>query len=351
MTMHAIGQARDRYESAVGLTDFVKFAALVMTSGPGEAQAKAVQLFGADRAARLFKSAAPGATAGGAGEFSRLASAFQSRVAAIGAFDRIFADAFQLPLEPDRVLINSSAIIADEVGEGSAKPLTALDLTGLVFTPVKVSAQIVLSRELIDRLSDEGVRVLGRELRTSVAIGSDSALMTALAASSSVEAQSNSTASFAEMLAELLELAHAVDIGPGSKPYYVTTSRIAKALSAAATGAGVMTVGVQGGEILGIPLLVSDGATAQTITLLDATAIAMAASEIELRSSTKAAIEMNTAPSHNSTTPTGAQLVSMFQTNNRCLLAERRIGVKVIRDRAVVKLTGVTWGAGSDSPV
>jgi hypothetical protein len=109
-------------------------------------------------------------------------------------------------------------------------------------------------------------------------------------------------------------------------------------------------MGIMGGELMGVPVVVSDGQGSGKITFVDATALAIASKPIELRSSDQAAIEMDSAPSHNASTPTGASLVSMWQTNNRALLCERQFAVKVIRPNGVASLTNAQWGNVGDSP-
>ncbi len=64
-------------------------------------------------------------------------------------------------------------------------------------------------------------------------------------------------------------------------------------------------VGALGGDILGVPLLVSPGAGSNLI-LLDADAILVADGGLELGNSNQATIEMSDAPSGDSTTGTGA---------------------------------------------
>ena len=54
--------------------------------------------------------------------------------------------------------------------------------------------------------------------------------------------------------------------------------------------------------------------------------------------------------SQTSVTGTGANMVSMFQTNSKALLAERALAVKAIRVGSYAHLTGVQLGASFDSP-
>lgn len=345
-------RAKEQHDDVLAFTDFVKYAACIMTARDatqslGRAEVGHVP----ERVQRVLKAAVVGATTGSAGltGYGPLVGSFMDSLRNIGAFDRIAGDAMRLPLHPGRVVINSSTIIASAGTEGAAKPVKALSLTPDDITPQKVISQIVLSKELIDGLGDEGLRALGRELRASVALGTDTAAMTVLTATNSMES-SNSASTFDSMLGEIEELAHSVNLSAASRPYYITTPQIAKGLARAATASGVTTMGLLGGELMGTPVLVSDGQGPGKITLVDATGLAVADEPIELRSSENAAIEMDSAPSHEATTPTAVSMVSMFQTNCRCLLAERNFAIKVIHHNAVATITGVEWGGGSDSP-
>ena len=122
----------------------------------------------ADKAARSGVSASvctaltkavSAATIGNTGitTFGSLISAFMAQVRNVGAFDRIAADALNLPLRPGNVLIDVSSITASTPAEGAAKPLSAIHLGAEDFSPTKSVAQVVLSREVIDGLGDEGV--------------------------------------------------------------------------------------------------------------------------------------------------------------------------------------------------
>ncbi|WP_172962654.1 hypothetical protein, partial [Salmonella enterica] len=48
-------------------------------------------------------------------------------------------------------------------------------------------------------------------------------------------------------------------------------------------------------------------------------------------------------------TPTGTELVSMFQTNSEAIRAERWINWKRRRTAAVAEISGVNYGAGAGS--
>ena len=284
--------------------------------------------------------------------FGSLYLAFLEQLRAVGTADRIAAQAGIVlsDVRPGTILLDVSSITASSPTEGSAKAVSSLSLNNNSFTPTKTVAQIILSKALIDALTDQGVRALGRALVDAVAVGTDVGFVAALSSAGSTEASSASSADFAAILGDLEELLHSVRLGANSRPFFILPQPLAKALAAKAAGAGIDSVGVTGGEILGVPVLVSDGQTNDQITLVDARGLAVALGGLDLRSSDVASVEMTGTPSGSGVTPTAATVVSMFQTNSRCLRAEREFAVKVVAPNSVATMTNVFWGVSGGSP-
>jgi hypothetical protein len=336
-------------EATSALADFVRVAGLIMTCR-GDAERKADEFGFSDRVKRVLKAAVPGGLTSNVGlaAFGPMLGAFMDSLRHVGVFDRILADAFGLPLRPARVLINSSAIVSSEVAEGRAKPVRRLQYTSGDFVPRKVIAQVVLSRELIDGLTETGLAALEREMRASVALGTDTSFLTELGSSNAFE---SSGSDFDSAFNDLEELVRSVHLGSGSIPYFIVTPTIAKTLSVMAWRNNITTLGIMGGEILGVPVLVTDGQGTGKVTLADATGLAMATGPIDLRASEQASVQLDDAPTNASDVPTATTLVSCFQINSRCLLAERYFSAEAIRPNAVATLTNVQWGSVGDSPV
>ena len=353
MHIPALADARQKFEQKRAYTDFLKCCALIMTTkGLHEAAAKAVAIGQPESVwAPLHKAVSAGSTANTTVVFGELFAAFLAQLRAVGAADTIAADAgLRLPIRPGNIAIDVSAITASSPAEGVAKPVSSAMLNNQTFAPTKAVAHVVMTRELIDALTAEGVRALGRAITDAVAIGTDAGFMSAIAAAGSTDASSGTSSDFATILNDLEELLHLVRLGTGSKPYFILPQPLAKALAAKATGAGITTVGVTGGEILGVPVLVSDGQTDGQVTLLDARGLAVALGDLDLRSSDVASVEMTATPTGSSVTPTAATMVNMFQTNSRVLLAEREYAVKVVRPNSAMTMIGVGWGVTGGSP-
>ena len=216
------------------------------------------------------------------------------------------------------------------------------------FTPVKVAAQVVLTNETIVALGDEGLRILGQELKASVATGSDSAFLAGLAGNSG-EAQG--TDDWAGINADLEELLRDLALGAGSKPFLIMKPAAAKDLAVRGLLNGVDLLRWNGGSYAGVEIFVSDAQTSGRITAVDATGLVVLLGDLELRSSDRALIEMVDSTQTERPSVSAVSMVSMFQTNSRCLLAERSIAVKGIRGTAWAHLTGVGLGGGFDSPM
>jgi len=104
-----------------------------------------------------------------------------------------------------------------------------------------------------------------------------------------------------------------------------------------------------GGTFAGLPVIVSDYASAGLVVLVNASDIYITEEGgVQVDLSREASLEMADNPSHNSTTPTAASLVSMFQTNSVAFRAERFINWARRRPSGVAVVTGATWAGGEE---
>jgi hypothetical protein len=351
MTISTIRSTAVKYEALAEYNDFAKAALAVMaTDMLGDAAEKAEAAGFSPRVCNALHKAAQGATmlggSGISGALGPFLPAFMAQVANTGAFDAVAAAALQMPLRTSKVVIASSAA-AGSVSEGAAKPIRGLTLTASDFNPVKVVSEVVLSEELVMSLGSEGVNALANELRRAVAVGADAALLAALTVNSAEAAGLDSIDGFSDDLGELMR---SVDANAGSKLFLILPPDLGRQLAAKALVGG-LNLSWSGGSIAGVEVRVSDAQDAGRMTLVAADGLAVASTPLELRSSNQASVQMDTAPTMNSTSPTAVQTVSMFQTNCRCLRAERQIGIKAIRANSYAHLTGVALGQGAGSPV
>lgn len=105
-----------------------------------------------------------------------------------------------------------------------------------------------------------------------------------------------------------------------------------------------------GGKFMGLPAIVSQYA-GSLLVLLDAPNIYIADdNQITIDASREASVEMSDAPTQSSTTGTGAQMVSMYQTDSTALRAMRWVYWKRRREVAVAYVTGANYSTTTPTP-
>jgi hypothetical protein len=334
-------------------TDAIRAAALVaMYKGGGEAARQGKKLGVADRVVEGFEKAnvAAGSVQGiGISSFGpTISAAFMQAVRNTGVADEIAASSLRFDQAYSRFYLYSQ-ISAATVAEGAAKVLSRTNATATDLSPVKVANLIGMTQETIQALGDNGLRSLGAELKRGVAAAADTAFLAALSGNSTDS--SISVADWGGFLDQFEELLRQVDVTSASKLFLVVSPEIGKGLAVAALKNGIDSVGWNSGSLANVELRVSESQTANRISLIDATGLATYLSELSLRSSSQASVEMVDSSSQTSATTVGAvQQVSAFQTGTIFLLAERSISVKAVRTNAFAHMTGVTIGDDGGSP-
>jgi hypothetical protein len=274
--------------------------------------------------------------------------ATMQRVFNIGAWDTIAADALKLPNFTGRVIVASSTANAVTTAEGVAKPLVkAWTLSASDLAPKKIEPISVFSTELIAGLTPAGLEMIRRDLTSSTALASDSVLLSALTANSF---DSQGQDSFAGFLIDFREALRNVGLGVGSKPYAIVAPALMKNLAVDAGSNGYPALAWNGGLFAGVQFLTSDAQTANRLTIVDATGLAVIASDIEVSSSDQASLEMSDAPTGSAVSPTATSQVSMWQTGSVALKVFRELGVMPVRPGCFVHCTGIEYGGASDSP-
>jgi hypothetical protein len=103
---------------------------------------------------------------------------------------------------------------------------------------------------------------------------------------------------------------------------------------------------MNGGTFGGLPVIVSEYVDPTTVILVNASDVYLAdEGGFQVDSSTEASLQMDSAPTNNSVTPTATTLVSMFQTNSVAIRAERTINWALRRASAVQVIEDAYWGA------
>ena len=272
-------------------------------------------------------------------------SAFLASLRAHGCFDAILSSTMQMPLHT-RVAVTASAITGDRMDERQVKPIRALALANRTLEPVKVTAQCILTRELLNSSRPEAAGVIATELRHAIAVASDQAffdlILTGIVATPSAGS---------DVVAVRADLTAALDVlvtGADSKIFFVVGSSVAKrlALMGDASGASAFPqMSPTGGTIGNVQTLVSDGLPDNSLVALDASQIAAGSEGLVLDTSLHADVQMDDAP--NSPPTASTVRVNLFQENKAATRLERYFGAERLRDGAVALIDGVNYSGNS----
>jgi HK97 family phage major capsid protein len=239
-----------------------------------------------------------------------------------------------------RLAVSTLAATGAVVSEFQAVPLSRLAIAGPGLDRREARALIAITNVVLDGASSAGAALLARELRADVAMATDAFFLTSLLTGTQTVAGS------ASPLADLGKLLDVVNATGGGRPYLVVLPHVANRLATKATTGGDQPfpgMTPQGGEIAGVPVLVSDQAPASDsngnkAVLIDGAAIVGDSDTVAVDTSENAALQMADNPAG------GAQpMVSIFQTNSTALLATRWFGFDLIRSTGVAVLTDASW--------
>lgn len=263
-----------------------------------------------------------------------------------------------------RIPGKTAAGSASWVGEGYRKPVTASGYNAVELKWAKLAAISVVTDELV-RFSDPSILTLVRDdlaeaiiermdidfIDPAKAAGSGASLSPASITNgaTAIPSTGNDAESMRADIAALWAQADNTNL-PATSAVYITDSRTARRLGMMYNALGnreFPNVTITGGNIDGVPVIVSNYVPADSDGSLFILAFA---SEIYLAddgvvtidTSREATIFMDDAAQ--TTTQDLARMVSMFQTNQQAIRAERYVNWAKRRPQAVAYLTGVNWG-------
>jgi HK97 family phage major capsid protein/HK97 family phage prohead protease len=259
-----------------------------------------------------------------------------------------------------RIPAQTSGGSASWVGEGKPKPLTKFDFDNITFTWAKVATIAVLTDELV-RFSNPAADVLVRNalaeaiiarLDTDFVDPGKAAVVGVSPASitngidgipSTGNPDDDATAAFDQFVTADLQPTGAV---------WLMSSTNALALSMRKNALGQKEypdMTLMGGTFQGLPAIVSQYVSS-LLVLVNAPDIYLADDGgVAVDASREASLEMVDNPTQDGNTGTGAQMVSMFQTNSVAIRAERWINWKRRRNAAVAVITGVNYSSHQTS--
>jgi HK97 family phage major capsid protein/HK97 family phage prohead protease len=268
---------------------------------------------------------------------------------------------------PFRVPLISEASESDAqwVGEGKAKPLTRMTAGRTELNPLKIATIAVQTMELIRDSSPSSDILIRNSLAKAIAKRSDLSFIDPTNAPSAgvrpgsilngVTATLNSSATGADGVREDVQALIGAFVAANNalqSGVWVMSATYALRLMMMLNPLGQREfpgISMQGGTFFELPVVVSNYLT-DYVALVNAEDIWVAdEGGVDIAMSTEASLEMDSAPSHDSDTPTPAELVSMFQTNSVAFRAERTINWARRRASAVAWMDNITWGNPVDA--
>lgn len=244
------------------------------------------------------------------------------------------------------LMLQTGGATAAWVKEGSPMPVSAMSFKRESLSALKVAAMCVVTVELLRSTDPWAEAFIRNDLVRAVAEASDAAFIDPANAGSDGETPASVTygvtaqASTGQFALDVKKMIASFS-GDLLSAYFVGRPE----LLAQIAGTEFPNVGARGGEILGIPALASrgvpnDGSGNYTLTLIDPTGIAYVAedAQAEVKASSQGAVQMSDDPS---ASPTGANLVSLWQVDAVAIAALLRENWKVNRTGSVAQLTGI----------
>lgn len=272
----------------------------------------------------------------------------------------------RMPLRrvPSKVwmLTQVTGAVARWIGEGAARKLSAGTYTRELLRLKHVAALTAASNEHLQNATVEGDTALLADLVAACVQALDLAFIARSnagddATPAAVTADVTPIAALGDTIADLdesLRLAVAALVAAGSDltaAHWAMSPQLAVAMSLARGSGGAPAypgIGALGGQLCGLPVLTSgvvefDSDGASDIALIDASQVSIAEDPPELRTSGEVLVEMDTAPTGDSTTPAAASQnrVSMFQSECTALMAGFRANWKLRRPGCVQVISGV----------
>jgi HK97 family phage major capsid protein len=240
------------------------------------------------------------------------------------------------------VSLDASAYV---VGEGAAVPISKLTLSQPSLEPTQAAIIIIVTSEVAEHLSAAASHVVNAEMRAALAETVDTEFFNLLIDSNTPTfTSSGNTAD--DMRADLLELLDAVNTKGGTL-VWAAAPDVANRLALISDPRGAMSP--VGGELLGLPAMVSSAVPSGTLRLLNADRIVGNTESLLLDSSREASLEMSDTPTGNAAVPTAAEAVSLFQSNSVALRARIRFAAERTADNAIAELEDINWMAAASA--
>ena len=282
--------------------------------------------------------------------YDTLAASFLSSLKSFGAFDRMLADGAmrRVPFRT-RIGIATTGATGATVGQGAPKPISRLTLSTSTVDEIKATCIVIVTDELIKFGSAVAGDLLAVEMANAVSVSTNSAFISIL--TTGVTAIPSTGVTAEGVRNDLRAMLASITTTARSRLYLLVPSAVAKTLAVLHdnTGSGAFDgLTVNGGSIAGIEVVVSDGVSANTAVLVDASQIVAASETLQLSASNEASVQMDTAP--DSPPTSSSNMVSLWTMNMSGLKCERYFAATKLSTTGVASLSGITYIGDSPGP-
>jgi predicted phage gp36 major capsid-like protein len=252
------------------------------------------------------------------------------------------------------------------VGNGAGKPVTSFDFERDTIEPRKVANIVVATMELIRDSSPSADPILRDSLAAALRERMDTDFINPAQSDGSPEAggpasitngvatpnSSGNTADDVRADVKTIMAAFVAANNPPTSGVWIMPTTVALSLSLMVNALGNAEfpgITMRGGTFFGLPVITSEYVPTLSagayVFLVNASDIYFAdEGEIAIDMSQEASLQMDTAPTQSSATPTATSVVSLWQTNSVGFRAERTVNWQRRRDSAVAGLDTVNWG-------
>jgi hypothetical protein len=276
-----------------------------------------------------------------------LVSAFDGSLSNAGIFDALRSSMVPIPVLNATLGAVTAEIAGYVVGENSAKQISKLSLVNTSVAPRKGHAAIVCSNELLRIGGPAAMTLLNNELTLATTAAVDKEFIeNCLLSGVVVGTSSGSTAEAAR--ADVANLLTQVPLGKASKPFLITTARIAAMWSCmgttGSTGQSAFPdMSPQGGKMCGLTVLVGDEDTlprgaipAGTVILVDASGVAAGATLPEPSVISEGSVVQDSSPDSPMVASTAIE--SLWQLDKSAIRIERWFSCVKLRTAAVAAI-------------
>lgn len=270
-----------------------------------------------------------------------------------------------------RVTGQTTGSVANWVGQGKPKPVTSFSTNAQTLLFTKIAAIAVLADELVRYSSPNAEALVRDELARAVVERSDidfvdpaqtaQANVNPASITNGVTALSSAGTSADNIRTDIQNLIEYFLLNNQnvSNLAIIMPNTLALAASVLVNSLGqpeFPSLGINGGSIMGLPVVTSQYAANQSgygnlVIAVDQSAVFLADDgQVSVDVSREASIQMSDAPTNDAATGTGQSLVSLWQTNSVGIRAERYINWVKMRTTAVAYIDDANWGSiGSPS--